>query len=58
MRDNFSVLFWVKLYMIWTKATHQSAAFQTFECSCKISPNLYFERLLLLKVYKISAKKV
>ena len=37
---------------------HQSAKFQTFDCSCKISPNLYFHRLLLLKVYKILAKKI
>ena len=44
--------------MISTKGAHQSAKFQTFDCSCKISPNLYFDRLLLLKVYKISAKKV
>ena len=47
-----------KLYMIWTKGAHQSAKFQTFDCSREISPNLYFDRLLLLKVYKISAKKV
>ena len=41
--------------MIWTKGAHQSAKFQTFGCSCKMSPNLYFNRLL--KVYKILAKK-
>ena len=58
MRDNSSVLFELKLYMIWTKWAHQSAKFQTFDCSREISPNLYFDRLLLLKVYKISAKKV
>ena len=55
MRDNSSVLFQLKLYMIWTKGAHQSAKFQTFDCSRKISPNLYFDRLL--KVYKILAKK-
>ena len=44
--------------MIWTKGGHQSAKFQTFNCSCKSSPNLNFHRLLLLKVYKILAKKV
>ena len=44
--------------MIWTKGTHQSAKFQTFDCSKEISPNLYFDRLLWLKVYKTSAKKV
>ena len=43
--------------MIWTKGIHQSAKFQVFECTREISPNLYFDRLLLLKVYKISAKK-
>ena len=55
MRDNSSVHFWPKLYMIWTKGTHQSARFQTVDCSVNISPNLYFDRLL--KVYKILAKK-
>ena len=44
--------------MIFTKGAHQSAKFQTFDCSGEISPNLYIDRLLLLKVYKISAKKV
>ena len=32
--------------------------FRKISSSGKISPNLYFDRLLLLKVYKISAKKV
>ena len=44
--------------MIFTKGTHQSAKFQTSDCSGEISPNLYFDRLLLVKVCKISAKKV
>ena len=44
--------------MIWTKGAHQSAKFYAFVSSRRISPNLYFDRLLLLKVYKISAKKV
>ena len=44
--------------MIWTKGAHQRAKLQSFDCSRKVSPNLYFDRLLLLKVYKISAKKV
>ena len=43
--------------MIWTKGTHQSAKFQTFDYSRGISSHLYFDRLLLLKLYKISAKK-
>ena len=44
--------------MIFTKAVHQRAKFQTSECSGEISPTLYFDRLLLLKVNKISARKV
>ena len=54
MKDNSSVLFQVK-HIIWTKGAHQSAKFQTFNCTCKISPNLYFDRLL--KIYKILAEK-
>ena len=54
MKDNSSVLFQVKR-IIWTKGAHQSAKFQTFDCTCKISPNLYFDRLL--KLYKILAEK-
>ena len=57
MSDKSSVLFYLKLYMIFTKGAHHSAKFQTFDCSGEISPNLYFDRLLLLKVYKVSAKK-
>ena len=44
--------------MLWTKEAHQSAKFKTSDCSGEISQNLYFDRFLLLKVYKISAKKV
>ena len=44
--------------MIFAKGAHQSAKFQTFDCLGEISPNLYFDKLLLLKVYKLSAKKV
>ena len=45
--------------MIFTKGAHQSAKFQkNFDCSGEISSNLYFDRFLLWKVYKISAKKV
>ena len=42
--------------MIFTKRAHQTAKFQTFNNSGEISPNLYLDRLLLLKVYKISAR--
>ena len=51
LRDNSSVLFQLKLYIIWTKGAHESAKFQTFDCS----RDLYLDRLL--KVYKILAKK-
>ena len=33
MRDDSSVLFPLKLYIVWTKGAHQSANFQTFCCS-------------------------
>ena len=45
--------------MIFTKGAHQSAKFQKrFDCSGEIWSNLYFDRLLFLKVYKIEAKNV
>ena len=37
------------------KISHQKGKFQTFDCSRKILPNLYFDRLL--KVYKSLAEK-
>ena len=40
------------------KRAQQSAKFQTFDCSGEISPNLYFDRLLLLEGFKVSVKKV
>ena len=58
IKDNSSVLSQLKLYMIWTKGAPQSARFQTLDCSTEIPPNLYFDRLLLLKVYKILDKKL
>ena len=36
----------------------QSAGFQPFDYSREISLNLYFDRLFLLGIYKISAKKI
>ena len=54
--DKSSVLLELKLYMILTKGPHHSAKFQTFDCSGEISPNLCFDRLPLLKVYKVLAK--
>ena len=44
--------------MVWTKGTHESEKFKAFDYLHEISPNLYFDRLLLLKLYKISAKNV
>ena len=68
MKHNSSLYFYLNLYMLFTKAsdqssflqkgTHQSPKFQTFDCSGEISPNLYFDRLLLLKVYKIQVTKM
>ena len=58
MRDKSSVFFYLKLYMIFTKGAHQSAKFQTFDLSGEISPNLNFDRLLLLKAYKISVENL
>ena len=59
MIDNSSVLFQLKLHMIWRIWAHQSSKLQTFNCFLKISRNLLFDsRFLLLKVYKILVKKV
>ena len=44
--------------MIWTKETHQNVKFQSFDDSHEISPNLYFHKPFMLKVYKISPKKL
>ena len=57
MRDNCSVRFIAETVNDLENETYQSTKFQTFDCSRKISLNLYFDRLLLLKVYKIPAKK-
>ena len=58
MGDNSSVLFYVKLYLIFTKGDRHSAKFQTSDCSGEISPNLYFDRLLFWKRIKFHLKKV
>ena len=39
MRNNSSVLFFLKLYMLWTKGANQSANFQIFDCSHKSQLN-------------------
>ena len=57
-KDNSSVLFLAETLHDLDKEAHQRAEFQTFDCSREISPNYYFYRVHLLKVYKIAAKKV
>ena len=39
MKDNSSVLFSVKRYILCTKGTNQSKNFESFECSGQKSPN-------------------
>ena len=57
--DKSSVLFSVKLYMIFTKGAHHSAKYQIFDYSSEISPNLYFDRLYFCwKYMKFQLKKV
>ena len=58
MRTTLLYFFNLNFILFGQKKPHQSAKFQTFNHSHEISPNLYFDRLLLLKTYKISAKKV
>ena len=53
--DSVSLL---KYDMLWTKEVHQGSKFQVSNCSHEISLNLYFDRLLLLKVYKIQYRGV
>ena len=38
MRNNFSVLFKLKIYVICTERAHQNAKFWTFDCPREISP--------------------
>ena len=58
MTQSSSIHSQLKYYILMSKEAHQRAKFQTFDCSHEISPNLYFDRLLLLKVCKIPANKV
>ena len=58
MRGNSSVIFVAETLYNFYKKTHQSAKFHTLGCSDQFSPNLYYDRVLLLKVSKISVKKV
>ena len=59
MKDNPSVFFLVKSYILSTKKAHQSGKIhKNFDSSGEILSNFYFDRLLLLKIYKIYARKV
>ena len=55
---EISLLYFFSWNLIWFLQKEPSTVQRTFDCSGKISPNLYFDRLLLLRVYKVSAKKV
>ena len=44
--------------MIFTNGADQSAKCQTFDCAGEISPNSYFDRVILLNVHKVSAKRM
>ena len=59
MRDNFSVLFLAEtLYYFDESAKNYLERIKVPNFRHSISPNLYIDRLILLKAYKISAKKV
>ena len=57
-REITLLYFLTETLYAFTKEAHQSAKFQIFDRSGEISRNLYFHMVLLLKVNKISAKKV
>ena len=58
MRDKSSVLFFAETFYDFYKRSPPKCNISDFWLLGKISPNLYFDRLLLLKFYKILAKKV
>ena len=45
MTRNFSVIFYLKRYVLWSKRAHYSAAFETLECWVKIRliPHVIFQ---------------
>ena len=48
MKDHSSVYnFLAETLYDFYKTAHQSAKFQTFDCSGEISPNLYFDKAFL-----------
>ena len=58
MRDKSSVLFFAETFYDFYKRSPPKCNISDFWLLGKISQNLYFDRLLLLKFYKILAKKV
>ena len=53
---DITLLYFFSWNCTWFGQKEQSSKFKTFDCSSKISPNLYFDRLLT--VYKILAKSM
>ena len=58
IKDNSSVLFQVKFYIISTKGAYQSANLVKFYMNSQKSEMLHFDGLLLSKSCTVSAKKV
>ena len=57
MKHNSSVLFSLKFYILLTKWAYQSTNLVKFHVSSQKSEILHFDKLLLSKWYKVSAKK-
>ena len=58
MRHNFSVLSYLKFYILSTKGAYQSINLVKFEVSSRKSEILHFDGIFLFKSYKVSTKKV
>ena len=58
MGDKSSVLFLLNFIWFLQKEPTTVQNFRLSNCSGEISPNLYIDRLLLLKVYKVLAKEI
>ena len=55
LKPQVSFFFFFFFQLCITLQCHER--FQTLDCSREISPNFHFDRLLLLKVYEVSAKR-
>ena len=58
MSWEMNLLYFFSWNFIWFLKREPTKVQKTLDCSGEISPNLNFDRFLLLKVYEISAKKV